>query len=146
MLLGQYRSRHQIGHLLSLLNRLEGCAECDLCLSVSHIAADQTIHDPPALHILFRIFNGCHLIVRFLIRKHLLKFLLPHGIFPVLKALCILSGGIKLHKLLCDLLYGCAYLCLCLSPFCTAKPVKLRNLGIRACIFLDALQSCGRQI
>ena len=117
VLLGQDGGGNQVDHLLSLLDRLEGRPESDLGLSVAHVAADQPVHDLPALHVLFCVLDGGKLVVGLLIGEHLFKFLLPDRVLPVNEALGVLAGGVKLHQLLCDLPHGRAYPGLCLSPF-----------------------------
>ena len=97
MLLRQDGGRNQIHHLLFILNRFEGGAQGDLCLSIAHVTADQTIHDLPAFHITLGGIDGIQLVLRLLIGKHLFKLLLPYGIRSVLKALRILSGRVKLY-------------------------------------------------
>ena len=102
-LLRQDRCRDQVHDLFSFLHRLERRAECDLRLSVSHIPADQAVHDLLALHVPLRIVDRSELIVRLIIGEHLLEFLLPHRIRPVLESFRILSRRIELHELLRDL-------------------------------------------
>ena len=146
MLLRQDRRRHQIDHLFSFLHRLKGRPQGNLRLSVAHVSADQPVHDLPALHILFRILDGRQLVLRFLIGKHLLKFLLPDRIRAVLKALRVLSGRVKLHQLLSDLPYRRPHLCLGPVPFRSAQLVELRRLRVRTGVFLDPVQAGRRKI
>ena len=58
MLLGQNRSRDQIDHLLAVLYCLKRGPQGDFCFSVSHVAADQTVHDLWTFHIRFYSVNG----------------------------------------------------------------------------------------
>ena len=58
MLLGQNGCRHQVNHLLTVLNCLKGRTQSHLCLSVAHVSADQPIHDLRAFHIFLYRFNG----------------------------------------------------------------------------------------
>ena len=94
MLLGQNRGWHQIHHLLFVLHRLKRGAQGDLRLSVAHVAADQAVHNLPALHVALGGIDGVQLVLRLLLREHLLEFLLPYRIRPVRKALGVLSGCI----------------------------------------------------
>ena len=91
MLLCKNRCRHKIYNLLTLLHRLKGCTNCNLSLTVSHISADQTIHNLRAFHIALYCFDCKKLIFGLFERKHFLKFLLPDSIFPIDKPLLILS-------------------------------------------------------
>lgn len=86
MLLGEDGGRHQIDHLLSLLDRLKCSADGDLCLAVPHISADQPVHDLRALHIMLRVLNGLELIFCLLKGKHLLEFFLPDRVRPIDKS------------------------------------------------------------
>ena len=121
MLLCQNRRRHQIYHLLVFLHCLECCTDGDFCLTISHIPANKAIHDLGAFHILLCGFNGCQLILCLLKRKHFFKFCLPYGVFPVNKSVALGSGCIKLHQILCDILYGSAHLRLCSAPLAAAQ-------------------------
>ena len=51
VLLHQQRRRHQHGHLLAVLDRLERGAHGDLGLAVADVAADQPVHRDVALHV-----------------------------------------------------------------------------------------------
>ncbi len=75
MLLCQDRSRYQINHLLILLHRLERRPDRHLRLAKAYVSADQAVHDLMTLHVLFRGFDGCKLIVRLLEGEHFLKLL-----------------------------------------------------------------------
>ncbi len=121
MLLRQNGRGHQIDYLLVLLHRLEGRPDGDLRLAVPHIAADQTIHDPAALHILLGGHDRADLVLRLLEGEHLFKFPLPDRIFAVLEALALLPCRIQLHQILCDLVHRAAHLRLGLVPFLGAQ-------------------------
>ena len=121
MLLRQNGRGHQIDHLLVLLHRLEGRPDGDLRLAVPHIAADQTIHDPAALHILLGGHDRADLILRLLEGEHLFKFPLPDRILAVLEALALLSCRIQLHQILRDLVHRTAHLRLGLVPLLGAQ-------------------------
>ena len=120
-LLREDRCRNQIDHLFFFLYGFKGCPERDLRLSVSHISADQAVHDLLALHVPLRIVNRSELIVRLIVGEHLLEFLLPHRIRPVLEPFRILARCVELHKLLRDLPDCRADLCLRLRPLGPAK-------------------------
>jgi len=53
MLLGEDRGRCEHRHLLPRLHRLEGRAQRDLGLAVSHVADQQPVHRAGALHVTF---------------------------------------------------------------------------------------------
>ena len=58
VLLCQNGCGDKIHYLFALLHGFESCPDGDLCLAVSHVAADQAVHDLPALHIVFCSING----------------------------------------------------------------------------------------
>ena len=123
MLLRKDRGRHQINHLLSILHRLERCADRDFRLSVADIPADQAVHDLFALHVLFGRLDRELLILRLLKREHFLKFPLPHGIRAVDKSFLFLSRGIKFYQISRDLFYGSTDFGLGTVPLLRAKLV-----------------------
>ena len=51
VLLGEQRRRHQHGHLLAVLHRLERRPHRDLGLAVADVAADQPVHRDRLLHV-----------------------------------------------------------------------------------------------
>ena len=77
VLQGQHRRRHQHGHLPLIQHGFEGGAQGDLGLAVADIAADQPIHRAGALHVLFDLVDGAHLIGRLLIGEGLFEFPQP---------------------------------------------------------------------
>ena len=120
-LLRQDCCRDQVHDLFSFLHRLERRAECDLRLSVTDIPADQAVHDLLALHVPLRIVDRGELVIRLIVREHLLEFLLPDRIWSILESFCILSRRIELHELLRDLADCRADLRLRLRPLGSAK-------------------------
>ena len=146
MLLGEDGGRHQIDHLLSLLDRLKCSADGDLCLAVPHISADQPVHDLRALHIMLRVLNGLELIFRLLEGKHLLKLLLPDCIRPIDEPFRLLPGRIELHQVLRHSLHCLLHLTLRLPPLGGPEFVQLRLLRVRPCILLDQIHLRHRDI
>ena len=117
MLLSQNRCRYQINDLFILLHRLKCCPNGNLCLPISDISADQTVHNLAALHILLHRFDRHHLILRLLKREHLFKLPLPDGIFPVDKSFLLLPCGIKFYQIFGNLPYRSTHTALGLIPF-----------------------------
>ena len=144
MLLGKDSGGHQVDHLLSLLNCLEGGTDGDLRLAVAHVAADQTVHHLPALHVRLGGCDGIQLVLRLLKGKHLLEFLLPYRIRSVLIALCHLSGGIQLHQFIGHFLHGRLHLGLGLLPILGSDAVDLRLGCIGGSIFLQHVKGSGK--
>ena len=141
VLLRQNRGRNQINDLLSLLHRLEGSSDGNFRLAVSHITADQAIHNLAALHILLSSRNCSKLILRLLKGKHFLKFLLPDCVLSVLETIFLLTDGIKLHQILCHLSCCLPDLTLGFIPFLGSKFVQFGTFCVCRCIFLDHIKT-----
>ena len=135
-LLCQNGCRSKICHLLAVLHRLEGRTDCNLRLAVAHITANQSIHYFMALHISLCGFNCKNLILSLIKRKKLLKLSLPHRILAEGIAVLLLTLGVQLHQVSCNLLYRTSDPILCSGPFLTSKLVELWFSGILSGIFL----------
>ena len=141
MLLGQNGRRNQVHDLAALLNFLERRPQSDFRFPVAYISAHQSIHNLRAFHITLGILNGSKLILCLLIGKHFLKLLLPYRIRSADIAFLFLTGCVKLHQFLCDILYCTSDLCFGTIPFLSAQFVQLRNFGsVRTGIFLQRIQ------
>ena len=135
-LLCQNGCRSKIRYLLAVLHRLEGRTDCNLRLAVAHITANQSVHYFMALHISLCGFNCKNLILSLIKRKKLLKLSLPHRILAEGIAVLLLTLGVQLHQVSCNLLYRTSDPILCSCPFLTAKLVELWFSGILSGIFL----------
>ena len=146
MLLGQDRGRGEDGHLFTVLYRLKGRPDGDFRLAVSHVAADQPVHDPGALHVPFRILDGRDLIIRLLVGKHLLKLLLPNRVRREGEALPRLSFGVQFHQILRQTSHGFFDLVLRPLPFLAPQAVD-PGFGVFAShIALQKIQGGGRHV
>jgi hypothetical protein len=65
VLLREKGGRHEHGHLLARLHGDESCAQCDLRLAETDVAADDAIHRPGAAEIGDDLLDGLCLIRRF---------------------------------------------------------------------------------
>ena len=146
MLLCKNRSRDQIDNLLVLLHCFKCRPYCNLCLSKSHISADQTVHDLLTFHISFGRFDCKLLILRFLKWKHFFKFLLPDRVLLIDKSFFGLPYCIEFHQIFGDLPDCCLYLALRAMPFLSSKFVKFRLFSICTGILLDLVKLCGKNI
>ena len=146
MLLGEDRRRYQKDHLLRVLDCLEGGPESDLRFAVSHVSADQPVHDTAGFHIRFHGRNGAQLVLCFLIGKQLFEFLLPDGILAVTVALCMQPFGIQLDELLRDIIDSLGDPGPCLLPLGAVQLVQLRLHGAAVGVFLDQIQFCGGKV
>ena len=146
MLLCQDRCRHQKYNLFALLCRFKCRTDRHLCLTISDIAADQSVHDLIAFHIFFDCFDRFQLIIRLFKWKGLFKFFLPDGILTIAEAFFPLPCRIELHQIFCNIFDRTAHPCLGASPFLCAKPVQLRTLRLRIRILLDHIKLCCRNI
>ena len=145
-LLREDGGRHEVGHLLTVLHGLEGGAQCDLGLSVAHVAADQAVHDLMALHVLLHRFDGEVLVDRLLVREHLLELLLPDGIRSEPVAGLRLPCRIELHEVTRDLLHRMLHTRAGLRPLRAAEFIQLRLRRLRARVLLDTLEPGRRQV
>ena len=136
MLLRQNRSRHQIYHLLALLNGLKCSTNGHLCLAVTYVTANQAVHNFGAFHILFGCFDSTDLVRCLLIRKHFLKLSLPNGIRPILKTCGLLPVCIEFHQIPGYTLYCGTHFLLGFGPFLCAQLTELRYLGVCRTVFL----------
>ena len=147
MLLCQYGGWHQKCHLFIVIYRLEGSPNRHFCLTVPHIAADQTVHHPAAFHIPFCRRNSFQLICRLLIRKHLLELCLPDGVRTEPVSRLLLTLCVQLHQLSGNLLNCSTDSGLCLFPFHGVELVKLWLFGcILTGILLQNIQCRCRNV
>ena len=89
-----------------------------------------------ALHISLCGLNCKNLILSLIKREKLLKLSLPYRILTEGISVLLLTLGIQLHQISCDLLYRTSDPILCSVPFLTAKLVELWFSGILSGIFL----------
>ena len=80
MLLRQHRGRHEHGDLFSAHHRLERRADRDLRFAEADVAADQAVHRPRQLHVVFGRGDRGELVGRFAEGKGMLEFALPFGV------------------------------------------------------------------
>src|SRR3990170_1577512 len=79
MLLGQEGRRNKHGGLFPVQDRLTGRPDGNLCLSISHISANQPVHGPSGFHVSFYIIDSGKLVRGFFIFKGGLKLLYEGG-------------------------------------------------------------------
>ncbi|MEI2704359.1 MAG: hypothetical protein V9E89_03635 [Ilumatobacteraceae bacterium] len=77
VLLREDRRRHQHGHLLAVIDRLERRPQRDFGFAVADIAADQAIHRVRLFHVRLDITHRAQLIFRLHIRERSFQFVLP---------------------------------------------------------------------
>ena len=145
-LLCQNGCRGKICHLLAVLHRLEGCTDCNLRLAVAHITANQSVHYFMTLHIGLCGFNCKNLILSLIKREKLLKLSLPYRILAEGISVLLLTLGVQLHQVSCNLLYRTSDTVLRPGPFLTSKLVELWFSGILSGIFLYHIKLGGKNI
>ena len=145
-LLCQNGCRGKICHLLAVLHRLEGRTDCNLRLAVAHVTANQSVHYFMALHISLCGFNCKNLILSLIKREKLLKLSLPYRILAEGISVLLLTLGIQLHQVSCNLLYRTSDTILSPGPFLTAKLVELWFSGILSGILLYHVKLGGKNI
>ena len=99
-----------------------------------------------ALHISLCGFNCKNLILSLIKRKKLLKLSLPYRILAEGISVLLLTLGVQLHQVSCNLLYRTSDPILCSGPFLTSKLVELRFSGILSGIFLYHIKLGGKNI
>ncbi len=133
-------------HLLALLHRLKRCSDGNLRLAITHIPADEPVHNLLALHVPLRGLNRKRLIFRLLKWKQLLELPLPYRIRPVYETFRLLPDRIKLHQLFGNLIDCASDTALRFFPFLPVQTVNLRPFRLRPGVFLDCLQLRGKDI
>ncbi len=141
MLLHEQRGRHEHGHLLAVLHRLERGAHRDLGFAEAHVAADQTVHRHWFLHVRLDLVDGGELVGRLLIRERVLQLLLPRRVRAERKPFVRWRGRVQLDQILGDLMHVLARLGLGGGPVGTAELVELRRFG--ADVFADLVELVG---
>ena len=145
-LLCQNGCRSKIRYLLAVLHRLEGCTDCNLRLAVANIPANQSVHYFMALHISLCGFNCKNLILSLIKREKLLKLSLPYRILAEGISVLLLTLGVQLHQISCNLLYRTSDTVLRSGPFLTSKLVELWFSGILSGILLYHVKLGGKNI
>ena len=145
-LLCQNGCRSKIRYLLAVLHRLEGCTDCNLRLAVAHIPANQSVHYFMTLHISLCGFNCKNLILSLIKREKLFKLSLPYRILAEGISVLLLTLGVQLHQVSCNLLYRTSDTVLRSGPFLTSKLVELWFSGILSGIFLYHVKLGGKNI
>ena len=100
MLPGKNGGGNKNSDLLSVHNRFESGAESNFGLTETNVAAKKPIHGPCHFHIVLDLLNAAELVVRFFVRKTLLKIPLPIVVFGKSIAFGAHSLGIKRNKFL----------------------------------------------
>ena len=129
VLLDEQSGRHEHGDLLAFLDCLERGTDSDLGLSVTHVAADQTVHRHGLLHVRFDLVDGGQLIGGLDIVEGVLEFALPGGVRSEGVTDGGLAGRIEADELSGDLLNGLAGLRLRRLPVGAAHLVEARALA-----------------
>ena len=76
----EQRGRHQDGHLLAVLHRLERGPHGDLGLAVADVAADDAVHRQRLLHVGLDLVDRGELIGRLDVGERVFEFALPRGV------------------------------------------------------------------
>ena len=133
MLVREDGGRHEYRNLLAAHDSLERSSERNLGLTVSYVAAEQSVHGVRLFHVLSDVVYRGKLSVRLLVFKRIGKF--PAHIVVGVKGntLRSLSSGVKLNKLLCHLSCCGFGFALCAHPVRSAHLRQLYHACVRAC-------------
>ena len=113
---GKDRSWRQDCNLFTVTNSFESRPHCDLCLAISHVTADQSIHRDLFLHVGLDVSNCGVLIVGFIELKSVLEFLLPSCVGGKTMTNGHLAFCIELQQFLSHLADGLSDFGLTLNP------------------------------
>ena len=103
VLLGKNNSWSQECNLLTRHYGFEGSTEGDLCLTISYVTADKSIHTLVAFHIGFDLFNTLQLVWSLSKWERSLEGYLPVIIFHEWISMPMLTLSIESYKLLSQL-------------------------------------------
>ena len=120
----QQRGRHQHGHLLAVLHRLERRADRDLGLAVADVAAHQPVHRHRQHHVGLDLVDRAQLVGGLVEREGVLELALPRGVRAERVPAGGLPGGVQLDQLGRDLPDRLAGPALALGPVGAAEPVE----------------------
>ena len=140
---------HQNSGLLAVQDALHNGPEGHLGLAVAHVAAEQPVHGPGQLHVLFDLGNAAQLVVGLAVLKLLLKLLHPGRVRGKGEARLPLPLGIELDESLGQVGHRPAGLGLGLLP---VGPPQLGELPRLVCILAAAdvlahqIELCGGHI
>ncbi|OPZ97091.1 MAG: hypothetical protein BWY71_01725 [Planctomycetes bacterium ADurb.Bin412] len=122
MLFRQHRRRHQHSNLFAIFHRLEHRPDRQLRLAVPHIPAQQPVHRAAQLHVPLDFLVRRPLVIRLLVQKRFLKFLLPRRIVRKPDPRHTLPLGLNLQQFRGHILHRLPHLLLLLLPAFAAQP------------------------
>ena len=120
---GEDRRRDQDRDLLAVLGRLERGPQRDLGLAVAHVAHDQPVHRPDALHVLLGLGHGAQLVDGLLVRERGLQLRLPWRVLGEGVALRLAPRRVQLEQLLREVRDGPP------DPLLRAQPLRPAELA-----------------
>ena len=123
MLPGQQGGGGQDGALFAPHHALEGGPQGHLGLADPHVPAEQPVHGPGVLHVVFDLGGGGQLVLGLVVLKTGLEVLLPLAVRGESEAPGLLAAGVELDQLLGHLLGGF------FDPGAGALPLGAAQLG-----------------
>ena len=100
MLPGQQGGGGQDGALFAPHHALEGGPQGHLGLADPHVPAEQPVHGPGVLHVVFDLGGGGQLVLGLVVLKTGLEVLLPLAVRGESEAPGLLAAGVELDQLL----------------------------------------------
>ena len=135
---GQYGGRHEHGNLFVVAGGFEGSPDCYLCLTKSHVAADEAVHRACLLHVVLHLLRGLHLVWGVLIEERALQLMLQVCVGRECEALFVAALGIELYEVAGNVLDTLLGALLDTVPCSGAEGAEARGLaGVGAAVLAD---------
>ena len=144
MLLRKDCCRAEDHDLLAVLRRLEGCAQGDLRLPETDVAADETVHRARALHVRLHIGDSRELVGRLLVGERLLHLALRRGIRAEAEALRRRAARVHVDQIERELFGRLARLCRRTRPIRRVQPSEARACPFRTHVARHAIELLDR--
>ena len=146
MLLGQHGGGHQQADLHAFVYRLEGGAQRNLRLAVTHVTADQAVHGPGLLHVGLDFVDRLGLVWSLDERERVFQLLLPYRVGAEIVSLRHLPGGIYPDQLLGHLPGGPLDPLLDAGPFGGAEAGEVGGVVLGPHVGGDPVQVVGGNV
>ena len=144
VLIGQYSSWHQYGHLLIVGHGLEGRTNSYLGFAESYVTTNQPVHGPTTLHIRFDSCRSLALVWGIFIEKTGLQLVLHETVGAEGKSLLLLALGVKANQVASDILDFCLSPIFQFLPGTSTQFVESRHLSLFAFVLRHLMERMDR--